>query len=390
MKSSDKAHTQETFQTLKRLIVDERILRDPRPIFVLINPFGGTKSALTVWNARCQPIFQLAGVPYEVQTTTAKGSATTSARTIDYTKYRAMVTVSGDGLFHEVVEGLFDRPDWQEVATKLPLGYIGAGTSNGMSSNIGAHSPEIQSLNIIQNSIRSLDIISYTQNNKTRYSHLELLFGLLADLDIESEQYRWMGILRNYVGAIVRLLYLRSTGCKLWLLSPDGDKRTSNIPPVPSSVLSDHSQHGPRVTIEATTVWTEYIDEDITNVSAVNYPFIACDFMAGPRAKLSDGLLDVNICHSRNKSAYLSALLEGESGKYLHQKEFISRKCSAIVLEPGERRRWKSNDGRRGIVDVSGEEVDLAPILIQVHQGLARLCVPAWYDESMIEQAWKN
>jgi sphingosine kinase len=37
-----------------------------------------------------------------------------------------MVTISGDGLFHEVVNGLLTRKDWAE-ARKTPVGIIPAG-----------------------------------------------------------------------------------------------------------------------------------------------------------------------------------------------------------------------------------------------------------------------
>jgi diacylglycerol kinase family enzyme len=41
--------------------------------------------------------------------------------------YDAIATVSGDGLVHEVINGLLTRPDWEECR-KIPIGMVAAGT----------------------------------------------------------------------------------------------------------------------------------------------------------------------------------------------------------------------------------------------------------------------
>lgn len=49
--------------------------------------------------------------------------------------FDCIVTVSGDGLIHEVLNGLADRTD-SEVAFKIPLAPIPAGSGNGMCVNL--------------------------------------------------------------------------------------------------------------------------------------------------------------------------------------------------------------------------------------------------------------
>jgi sphingosine kinase len=49
-------------------------------------------------------------------------------QTVDTKQYDAIVTVSGDGLMHELVNGLLDRDDWLD-ASLIPLGIIPAGLS---------------------------------------------------------------------------------------------------------------------------------------------------------------------------------------------------------------------------------------------------------------------
>lgn len=42
------------------------------------------------------------------------------------------MTVSGDGLLHEVVNGLMRRPDWTDLREKITVGGIPGGTGNGL------------------------------------------------------------------------------------------------------------------------------------------------------------------------------------------------------------------------------------------------------------------
>lgn len=50
--------------------------------------------------------------------------------------WRGVITVSGDGMIHEVLNGLFDRPDWREALSRLPLGLIPGGSGNGLARSI--------------------------------------------------------------------------------------------------------------------------------------------------------------------------------------------------------------------------------------------------------------
>ncbi len=47
-------------------------------------------------------------------------------RNMDLKSYSAIITVSGDGLFHELVNALLSRPDWND-ARKIPIGMIAGG-----------------------------------------------------------------------------------------------------------------------------------------------------------------------------------------------------------------------------------------------------------------------
>jgi sphingosine kinase len=51
-------------------------------------------------------------------------------------EYDGIITVSGDGLIHEVVNGLYRRKDWMQIMSTLTLGFIPGGSANGLVANI--------------------------------------------------------------------------------------------------------------------------------------------------------------------------------------------------------------------------------------------------------------
>ena len=107
-----------------------------RRVLVLINPFGGRKRAPGIWRDDVEPMFQRSTVDCDVVLTQRAGHAIEIAAGVDLDKYDGIVTVSGDGLLHEVINGLSRHADWQR-AIQLPIGPIPAGTGNGLVVSMG-------------------------------------------------------------------------------------------------------------------------------------------------------------------------------------------------------------------------------------------------------------
>lgn len=55
------------------------------------------------------------------------GHAKEIVEKLDVEKYDAIVVFSGDGLFHEAINGLCKRPDARTVLKKCPLGTLPGG-----------------------------------------------------------------------------------------------------------------------------------------------------------------------------------------------------------------------------------------------------------------------
>ena len=81
-------------------------------------------------------MFRRAGIDADPVTTQRPGHATEIASKLDLDAYDALVTISGDGVLHEVVNGLMKHADWQR-AIKHPIGVIPGGTGNGLVVSMG-------------------------------------------------------------------------------------------------------------------------------------------------------------------------------------------------------------------------------------------------------------
>ena len=94
-----------------------------RKILVLLNPFSGTKKALKVFNTTVKKMFDVApNFGYDLVETTHAGHATEHVLGLaDCSVYSAICTISGDGMLMEALNGMMNRPDWQEAA-QIPLG----------------------------------------------------------------------------------------------------------------------------------------------------------------------------------------------------------------------------------------------------------------------------
>ena len=51
-------------------------------------------------------------------------------------QYDGIITISGDGLIHEAVNGAMSRQDRDEFLQKTTFGFIPAGTANGLIKSI--------------------------------------------------------------------------------------------------------------------------------------------------------------------------------------------------------------------------------------------------------------
>ncbi|KAM0872386.1 hypothetical protein ACQ4PT_038775 [Festuca glaucescens] len=374
----------------------------PKRLFVLVNPFGGKRCANKIYEAEIKPMLEAAGVDVTMQETQYGGHARELATSLDLGRYDGIVCVSGDGVLVELVNGILQRTD-REEAIKMPIGIVPAGTGNGMAKSLLHAANQTYSISdalfaIIRGHKQALDVCAIVQGEKRIFSVLSVTWGLVADIDIESEKYRWMGSARFDFYALVRIMNLRRYyGTIHFVPAPGYEAYGEPVKQVESSVVERLEQNGesqvssyqgPSAEFEGSD-W-RYIDGPFVAVCLNNVPWAAESVMAAPEAKFSDGYMDAVIIRDCPKADLLALLLKMSDGSYVKSTYVTYLKVRSFRLSPGQ---LVENPKRGGIIDVDGEVIargegaygrnqhqDLMAygpsVQMTVHQGLATVYCP--------------
>jgi len=174
---------------------------------VLVNPHSGKGSAEKWYSRDVEPLLKAARVSIDMVKTRHKGEAVDIAEKIDIEAFDIIASCSGDGLPHEVFNGLGKRPDAKKALSKIAVVHIPCGSGNAMSCNLnGTDSPSLATLAIIKGIQTPLDLISITQGDTRTLSFLSQSVGIVAEADLATEHLRWMGGQRFTYGFLVRLI----------------------------------------------------------------------------------------------------------------------------------------------------------------------------------------
>nr|XP_032831938.1 sphingosine kinase 2 [Petromyzon marinus] len=191
-----------------------------RRLLILVNPFSGTKKAQLRSQRILHPIMEEADIQHHTIITERAGHASTLVQQINLSEWDGIVIVSGDGLLFEVINGLMSRPDWKD-AIRIPLGIFPCGSGNAMAGSINHYTGHDMAVGdvlaqhlaflLCRGGVAPLDLVSVRfASGRRLFSFLSVAWGFVSDVDIESERFRAMGSARFTLGAIVRLLALRS------------------------------------------------------------------------------------------------------------------------------------------------------------------------------------
>eukprot|EP01097_Dermamoeba_algensis_P009453 TRINITY_DN6641_c0_g1_i1.p1 TRINITY_DN6641_c0_g1~~TRINITY_DN6641_c0_g1_i1.p1 ORF type:complete len:451 (-),score=117.56 TRINITY_DN6641_c0_g1_i1:36-1388(-) len=356
------------------------------------------------------------------------GHAKEFTEQLDISKYDGIVVLSGDGLLHEVLNGLMNRDDWM-VAIRTPIGCIPAGSGNGLAHSIGNHDPLSGAITVIKRKTKPLDVWSVllepydkemTQSD-VKYSFLSLTWGIVADIDIESDKLRWLGSLRFIVSGLLRIFFLKKYRGHLSYLSeeetsssddkchfhcPCFEKKQKNE--AETIIIKDRKdgklkrvkwerQSSTIKEVEVITdicsqkrsdeKWDEVRDEFVYFLST-NTPLLTKEFKAAPSAHFSDGVMDlIYFKPDVTRKALLEMLSDtGVTGEYIKENHVIYKRVKKFLLIPDKCEESGQAEGQaegQGVYSLDGELVPTLPVYVECHQGVANLiCRGAGYFAS--------
>ncbi|XP_078108920.1 sphingosine kinase 2 [Sander vitreus] len=235
------------------------LLPRPRRLLLLVNPFSGRGQAMQWCQTHILPMIREANISYNLIQTERQNHARELIRELSLQEWDGIIIISGDGLLHEVINGLMERPDWEQ-AIKTPVGILPCGSGNALAGSINHHAGYDMCLReplllnccflICRGGVRPMDVVSVTTspspstNSRTAaprrlFSFLSVAWGFVSDVDIESERYRGLGSARFTLGTLVRIASLRSYKGRLSYLPPSISTTSPDAtPPSPRRPLS--------------------------------------------------------------------------------------------------------------------------------------------------------
>ncbi|KAH8294494.1 hypothetical protein KR044_005276, partial [Drosophila immigrans] len=222
-----------------------------KKLLILLNPKSGSGKGRELFQKQVAPLLREAETQYDLQITTHSQYALEFVRSRKdlLERYAGIVVASGDGLFYEVLNGLMERMDWRRACRELTLGIIPCGSGNGLAKSIAHHCNEPYDPKPILNATlicvagraTAMDVVrvelSHRDKHFVMYSFLSIGWGLIADIDIESERLRSIGAQRFTLWAIKRLITLRTYRGKLFYLPAGAQKTEAQTTTVPEPEL---------------------------------------------------------------------------------------------------------------------------------------------------------
>lgn len=208
------------------------------PLLVLINPMSGKGQSQGLWQ-KAVNVMKEAGIIWEVVLTEGPGHAREIMATLELAAWSGVVIVSGDGLVHEVYNGLMSRPDWRS-ALEFSIGIIPAGSGNALTHSLvhwQGEKPEADSglmsmaLSVARGNIAPMDLfVIRGPANDVRVGFLSVGWGLITDVDVDSEGLRWMGSVRFTLYGLLKVARRRLyRGTISYILADWPDRRTTTI-----------------------------------------------------------------------------------------------------------------------------------------------------------------
>lgn len=371
-----------------------------RSILVVINPHGGSGEAQQLYMSKCHPILLGSKATVEISYTKCGGHAIDIARELDMTKYDTIACASGDGIPHEIINGLFQRSDRVEAFNKLAITQLPCGSGNAMS--VSCHwttNPSYAALCLVKGIEARVDLMSCSQESyfkvSPRLSFLSQTYGVIAESDINTEFIRWMGPARFDIGVALNVLQRKKYPCDIYVKYAAKEKSevkthyevnkdksalvfeettttsSSRIPFLSSSRnlinVTEENFHLKFPLDKGVPDDWEKLDQDFTDNIGIFYtgkmPYIAPGTQFFPAALPSDGTIDIVITDARTPISIMTPiLLSIDKGSHVQHPKVIHSKILAYKIVPKV---------TNSVISVDGERFPLEPLQVEI---MPQLC----------------
>lgn len=259
---------------------------------MIVNPHGGIKQGREILK-QIMPVFDRAGIKLQILETESQGHARTMAEALDLTGIDGLCAIGGDGTLHEIVNGMLARPEQE----RIPIGMIPGGSGNSFMLTLEMGDPLEAARSIVKGGSRPIDVAHVQLSDQSFYACNIVGWGLVTDIGIRSEQFRWAGTSRYTIASIIEVLI--------------GRRRRARL-----------------------VVNGQVMEEEFSFVLALNTRHTGKGMLMAPRASLSDGLIDLVIVPRAPRLKILRLLPKVFDGSHIDSPLLDYRQVSSFELYP--------------------------------------------------------
>lgn len=316
---------------------------------LIVNPSSCSGLTGKGWNDLYPKIISELGGNPKVVFTKKGGDGTRLARAFLKKGFMKILALGGDGTLNEVANGFFEAPVWvarrmhdrltfpsppklKPVNPKAVMAVVPCGTRNVFAKSLGLPEGVVECCRTFSlGKPRKIDVISatVTQPNKHAVTARIILnaaeIGVGAEIIDRSKKMRKVvsnRIVSTLAGIISTVPTYQSNECEVSL--NDGQKRFST---------------------------------NMTMTLVSNGSFLGGGFFAAPRAKMSDGLLDLVILKDSGSLKILDELVNMKVGQYGDEDKIFYRQVKKVSLSSKE---------RDVSVTIDGEPIGILPATFEV------------------------
>lgn len=370
-----------------------------RRILVVCNPAGGKGKGLRQLERHVAPILAAAGCAVDIRKTERRLHARDIGRDADLAQFDALICVGGDGTVHELVNGIAARADAATVL-RTPLVPVPSGSGNGLFVSIfgtaQGFSAPLACLAAIKGDAVAHRLCVLTQPRALfdswpampyagggadyvqYYAFLSQAIGLIADIDLGTENWRCIGDLRFTLAYVLGTLRDRECAVDVDVLVGDAgsvDAAEMSAAPAPAAApaTQEHRlRHGtvldpiaPNATLDPKhphvhAGW-QRLDCAVSSLYTGKLPFVSRTLMAFPYASSGDAAVDVLVQHAGSgPMQMLRAIEQGERGHHIFTPSISYFKAEAVRITPRPATRGPH------YLSIDGEAVPYGPVQIEI------------------------
>ena len=267
-------------------------------LLLIVNPVSGNKNYKKILpdiKNILQKKFQLT----EIIKSEYKGHIEKILITYDFNELNFICLIGGDGTFHEAINGMLNRNDKK----KIPLALIPCGSGNSLCRDLKILDPLKAAKHITNQNKINIDVLKITDYNKDIiYSFNIVGWGMVTDIGIKAEKYRWLGTSRYTFLSLFEIIFKKT--------------RSANIVYIDDN---DNKVEGKK-------------SEELMFIMISNTIHTGKGMKIAPKAKLNDGLVDLLLIKKASRFRLLKLMPKLFSGDHIHDDNVEYNQVKKIIF----------------------------------------------------------